>query len=125
MYGFVDNDPVGQIDPLGLAGTPEELDREIEREDVAELRESMGRDASGRYRSDRELVRLAEGIEQNTKRDREKFEENPPYRGSEPIMRSLVPRGKQARPTGLKPTPSLARVCQDANGETLNKELPA
>ena len=109
LYGFVGNNPANEVDPFGLAGAGEEdFEDEITREILNELREQWAR--NGRYVTDRDLVRMEDQIEQNTRRDREKFEENPPYLGSEPIMRPLVPKG---RPQTGKPGPTPSRVCQD------------
>jgi RHS repeat-associated protein len=91
LFGFVGNNPINEVDPLGLAGAEEfEREGEITGEILGWLR--AGRYWNGRYMTDRDFERLADQIEQNTRLANQLYEPLPPYYGRETIMRALTPR---------------------------------
>ena len=96
LYGFVGNDPINEVDLYGLAGADDDL--EPEGEITREILRDLRFDQNGRYRSDAEIENIENQIDENTEKENEKFEQNLPYTGTEPIMRALVPKGKDNCP---------------------------
>ena len=112
LYAFVGNNPVNRIDRFGLqeGGEEDAEEGEVPPEDYELLR----RDQNGVYRSDAEIQAIEREINENTKYINENFEQAPPYTGTEPIIRALVPKGTTPTKPGQAANPCPPKMVNPA-----------